>query len=158
MRKAEVGLLSVKQTESKRFFFTYEFFIEILVSQKLNSKPDILEIRFSLKYDYSKIFVLENCRKEKFSIQNLTFWKFFISNFHCAGKRLLQNLIIFFGNFHFKLWFSMKKFATTSCLSKWARKVNNWLFSAEQIESKQYFLDVMFLSKSDSSINNELKI
>ena len=36
------------------------------------------------------------------SIQNLTFWKFFISNFHCAGKRLLQNLIIFFRKISFQ--------------------------------------------------------
>ena len=48
---------------------------------------------FSSAYDYSKCFVFEICRKEKFSIQNLTFRKFFFSNFHCAGKRLLQNLI-----------------------------------------------------------------
>ena len=52
--------------------------------------------------------------------------------------------ILFFWNFHFKLWFSMKKFVTESCFLKWARKVKNLLLSAEQIESKRYFLDVMF--------------
>ena len=62
----------------------------------MNSKTDFLENIFSPKYDYSKVFYYKICRNEKISIQNLTFWKFFFSNFHCAGKRLLQNLIPFF--------------------------------------------------------------
>ena len=62
----------------------------------MNSKTEFLENVFSPKYDYSKVFYYKTCRNEKFSIQNLTFWKFFFSNFHCAGKRLLQNLITFF--------------------------------------------------------------
>ena len=243
----------------------------------MNSRTEFLENIFSPKYDYSKVFYYKTCRNEKFSIQNLTFWKFFFSNFHCAGKRLLQNLITFFlkisfqtlifkekvyfkimpfkkstkneklvvfpgtnwvrtfffrceflieiwflnknwtqklsfwkifflqnmiirkffiiklagtkssqfktwhfGNFSFqifivqenvcfriwllffwkflfKLWFSMKKFATKSCLLKWARRVKTMLFFPEQIESERFFSDLNFWSKSDFSINIELK-
>ena len=62
----------------------------------MNAKTEFLENISSSEKDYSKCFVFEICRNEKFSIQNLTFWNFFLSNFHCAGKRLLQNLIPFF--------------------------------------------------------------
>ena len=109
----------------KTLFLKCEFLIEIWFLKKIELQISFSENNFSPQNDYSKTFVLEICRKEKFSIQNLTFWKFLFSNFHCAGKRLLQNLIPFFGKFHFKLWFSMKKFATRSCLLKGARKVNN---------------------------------
>ena len=114
----------------------------------MNSKTEFLEKLSSPEYDYSKSFYYKICQNENFSIQNLTFWKVFISKFHCAGGRLLQNLILF-RKYHFKLWFSMKKFATMSCLLKRVRKMNKLLFCAEQIESKLYFLDVMFLSKYD---------
>ena len=61
----------------------------------MNSKTEFLENISSPEKDYSKFFVFEICRNEKFSIQNLKFWKVFFSKFHCAGKRLLQNLIPF---------------------------------------------------------------
>ena len=151
-------LFSAEQIESKQFFSDMKFSSESCFAKKIELKIYFSEINFSPQNEYSKSFALEICRKEKFSIQNLTIWNFFISKFHCVGKRLLQNLILFFGKLHFKLCFSMKKFATKSCLLKWARKVNNLLFCAEQIESKRFFLDVMFLSKSDSSMKIEFKI
>ena len=157
-RKVRILLFSAEQIESKQFFSDMKFSSESCFSKKIELKIYFSEINFSPQNEYSKSFVLEICGNEKFSIQNVTIWSFFISKFHCVGKRLLQNLILFFGKLHFKLCFSMKNFATKSCLLKWARIVNNLLFCAEQIESKRYFLDVMFLSKSDSSMKIEFKI
>ena len=125
----------------------------------MNSKTEFLENISSPEYDYSKCFVFEICRNEKISNQNLTFWNFFFSKFPLCRKTFASESDSFFSEkFHFKLWFSMKKFATKSCLLKWARKMKNLCLSVEQIESKRYFLDVMFWSKSDSSIKIELKI
>ena len=111
------------------------------------------ENNFPPKYGHSKSFVFEVCWNEKFSIQNLTFWKIFVSNFLRAGKRLLQILILFFGKIQFKFWFSMKKFGKKSCLLKWAKKPKSVLFSAEQTESKQFFrceffIEIWFLKKN----------
>ena len=137
-------LFSVEHIESKRSFSDVTFSSKSDFSIKIELKNWV-----SGKYFFSRV-----CLFEKFFIRYLPerrilnsksdFLKFFFSIFHCAGKRLLQNLILFFGKFHFKHWFSMKKFATKSCLLKWARKVKNLLLSAEQIESKRYFLDVIF--------------
>ena len=156
--QTEKLVVSAEQIESKRFFSDVNFSSKPDFSIKIEFKNWVSWKNFFSRIWYSKCFVFEICRNEKFSIQNLTFWNFVFSNFHCTGKRLLQNLILFFGKFHFKLWFSMKEFATKSCLLKWARKVKNLLLSAEQIDSKPYFLDVMFLSKSDSSMKIEFKL
>ena len=133
------------------------FFFPSKWSQNVSFESWFLNKNWTQKLSFRKIFFLQNMifRKDLFSKAarmknfqfktNLTFWKFFISNFHCAGKPFFQNLILFFlGKLHFKLWLSMKEFATKSCLLKWARKVINLLLSAEQIESKRYFLYVMF--------------
>ena len=145
-------LCSVEHVESKRFF-SGEIF---------PSKSDF-SIKIELKNWVSgKDFFSRVCLFEKFFIRNLPerrilnsksdFLEFFFSIFHCAGKVCFTIWFLFFWKFHFKLWFSMKKFAKKSCLLKWARKVKSLLLSAEQIESKRYFIDVMFFSKSDSSI------
>ena len=116
----------------------------------MNSKTEFLENISSPEKDYSKCFVFEICRNEKFSIQNLVQFGIFSFNFSLCRKTFAsESDYFFFWKFHFKLWFSMKKVPTKSCLLKWVRKVSNLLFCAEQIESKPYFLDVMFLSKSD---------
>ena len=140
------------------FFIRCEFLIEIwFLNKKWTRKLSFWKIFFLQNMIIRKVFYYKICRNEKFSIQNLTFWKFFFSNFHCAGKRLLQNLIPSFSKFHFKIWFSMKKFATKSCRLKSAGKFRNLFLSAEQIDLKRYFLNVIFWSKSDSSIKIELK-
>ena len=143
----------------KTFFFQMWFFHRNLISQKkLNSKNEFLENISSPEKDYSKCFVFEICRNEKFSIQNLTFWNFFFSNFHCARKRLLQDLIPFFLKTSFQTLILLKRLASESCLLKSARKVKTMLFFPEQIESKRFFFsDVIFSSKSDFSIKIELK-
>ena len=138
-----------EQIESKRFFSDVNF----------SSKPGFsIKIEFknwvSGKYFFSRIWLFElfcirNLPERKILNSKPDILEFFLSIFHCAGELLLQNLIIFFWKFHFKLRFSMKKVPKNSCLLKWVRKVNNLLFCAEQIESKTYFLDVTFLSKSD---------
>ena len=85
------------------------FSSESCFSKKIELKIYFSEINFSPQNEYSKSFVLEICRNEKFSIQNLTFWKFIISKFHCIGKRLLQNLILFFGKISFQTLFFNEK-------------------------------------------------
>ena len=119
----------------------------------MNSKTEFLANKFSLRKDYSKSFVFDIFRDDKFSNQNLTCWKTFNSKSHFLGKSLLHILILFFRDFHFKLWFSMERLASKSCLLKWARKVKNLLFSVEHIESKrfffrcEFFIEIWFLSK-----------
>ena len=101
-RKVKNLLLSAEHIESKRFFFRCEFFIETWFL----CKNWIQKLSF-WKYFFSRIWLFE-----KFFIRNLPerrilnsktdFLKFFFSNFHCAGKRLLQNLIPFFRKFSFQ--------------------------------------------------------
>ena len=78
----------------------------------MNSKTEFLENISSPEKDYSKCFVFEICRNEKFSIQNLTFCNFFRSNFHCTEKLLLQILIPFF---FWKISFQMLIFNEKVC-------------------------------------------
>ena len=151
-RKVKNLLLSAEHIESKRFFFRCEFFIETWFL----CKNWIQKLSF-WKYFFSRIWLFE-----KFFIRNLPerrilnsktdFWNFSSQISIVQENVCFRIWFLFFWKFHFKLWFSMKKFAIKSCLLKWARKVKNLLLSAEQIESNRYFLDVMFLSKSDSSI------
>ena len=112
----------------------------------MNSKYNFRKLLFLHKLIIQKVLFSKSAgtKNSQLKIENLTFWKLFFSNFHCTGKGLLQNLILFFGKFHFKLWFSMKEFATKSCLLKWAREVKNLLLSAEHIESKRFFFRCEF--------------
>ena len=63
-----------------------------------------------------------------------------------------------FHKFLFKLWFSMKKFATKSCRLKSAGKVRNLFIvrGANRVKTL-FFSDVNFSSKSDFSIKIEVK-
>ena len=82
---------------------------------------------------------------------------FLLKTWHFGIFCLRRIWFLFFWKLHFKIWFSMKEFATKSCLLKWARKVKNLLLSTEQIESKRFFPDVNFSSKPDFSIKIEFK-
>ena len=62
----------------------------------MNSKTEFLENIFSPEYDYSKSFVFEICRNEKFSIQNLTFWNFFFQLFIVQEKFCFRIWLLFF--------------------------------------------------------------
>ena len=122
-------------------------------SIKIELKTWFLDIKFFPKYDYPKILVFEICRNEKFSIQNLTFWNFFFSNFHCAGKRLLQNLITFFLKISFQtLIFNEKvfykimfcKMSTQSeklVVGRWANRVKT-LCLRRDVFIEIWFLDI----------------
>ena len=143
----------------KTTFFRCEFFIETWF---LN-KNWIQKLRFWKIFLPQKMIIRNVLYSKSAGTKNSQFktWHFGIFSFQIFIEQenfCFRIWILFFWKFHFKLWFSMKKFATNSCLLKWARKVKNLLLSAEQIESKRYFLDVMFWSKSDSSIKIELKI
>ena len=151
-RKVKNLLLSAEHIESKRFFSDVNFSWKPDFSVKIELKNWVRG-----KYFFSRIWLFE-----KFFIRNLPeqrilnsktdFWNFSSQISIVQENVCFRIWFLFFWKFHFKLWFSMKKFAIKSCLLKWARKVKNLLLSAEQIESNRYFLDVMFLSKSDSSI------
>ena len=116
----------------------------------MNSKYNFRKLLFLHKLIIQKVLFSKSAgtKNSQLKIENLTFWKLFFSNFHCTGKGLLQNLILFFGKFHFKLWFSMKEFATKSCLLKWAREVKNLLLSAEHIESKRFFFQMWIFHRN----------
>ena len=111
----------------------------------MNSKTEFQENIFSPKYDFSKSFVFEICRDEKFSIQNKpNILEIFHFKFSLCRKTLAPESDAFFSaNFISNSYFQWKICYKVMPL-KWARKVKNLLLSAEQIESKRYFLDVMF--------------
>ena len=81
---------------SQNDFFHIWIFQRNPLSQKLNSKLDFSEYSFSLNYDYSKSFVFDIFRDDKFSIQKLTCWKIINSKSQFLGKTLPHNLILFF--------------------------------------------------------------
>ena len=96
-------LFSVEQIESERFLSDVNFWSKSDFSIKIELKNWVSgKYFFSKIWLFEKFFIIKNCRNEKFSIQNLTFWKFFFSNFPCAGKRLLQNLILSFSQISFQ--------------------------------------------------------
>ena len=132
---------------SQSFFFRCEFLNETWFLNK----------NWIQKLSFWKIFLLQNMiirnvlysksagtKNSQFKTWHFGFFSF---KFSLCRKNFAPESDFFFWKFHFKLWFSMKKVPTKSCLLKWVRKVNNLLFCAEQIETKPYFLDVMFLSK-----------
>ena len=117
-----------------------------------------LNINLTQNINFGNYFFSTNWLFKKFRFRNLperkTFnWKPDILEFFGC----FRIWFLFFWKLHFKLWFSMKEFATKSCLLEWARKVKNLLLSAEQIESKRFFSDVIFSSKPDFSVKIELK-
>ena len=96
-------LFSVEQIESERFLSDVNFCLKSDFSIKIELKNWVSgKIFFSKIWQFEKSFIIRNSRNEKLSIQNLTFWKFFFSNFPCAGKRLLQNLILSFSQISFQ--------------------------------------------------------
>ena len=101
---------------------------------------------------YSKSAGRKNSQFKTWHFGNFSFQIFIVQENVC-----FRIWFLLFQKFQFKIWFSTKKFATKSCRLKSAGKFRNLLLSAEQIDSKRYFLNVMFWSKSDSSIKIELK-
>ena len=143
----------------RTFFFRCEFLIEIWFlnknwTQKLSSGKNF----FSRVWLFEKFSNIKSAGTKNSQYKTWHFGNFSFQNFIVQENFCFRIWLLFFWKFHFKLWFSMKKFATKSCLLKWVRKVNKLLFCAEQIESKPGFLDLMFLSKSDFSVKVEFKI
>ena len=114
-----------------------------------------LNINWTQNINFGNYFFSTNWLFKKFRFRNLpertTFnWKPDILEFFGC----FRIWFFFFWKLHFKLWFSMKEFATKSCLLKWARKVKNLLLSAEHIESKrfffrcEFFIETWFLCKN----------
>ena len=102
-RKVKTMLFFPEQIESKRFFFRCDFFIEIwFLNKNWTQKLSFWKIFFLQNMIIRKVFYYKICRSENFSIQNLKFWKVFISKFYCAGKRMLQNLILSFSKISFQ--------------------------------------------------------
>ena len=103
----------------RTFFFRCEFFIEIwFLNKNWTQKLSFWKIFFLQNMIIWKVFYYKICRNEKFSIHNLKIWKNVISKSHFVGKNLLHNLILFFREFHFKLWISMETLASKSWLLK----------------------------------------
>ena len=145
----------MEKIESERFFSDVNFWSKSDFSIKIELKN-----RVSGKYFFSKIwlfekfFIIKNCRNEKFSVQNLTFWKFSFSIFHCAGKLLLQNLITFFLKISFQtLIFNEKvcckvvpfKMSTKSeqlVVLRGANRVKTWFLRCD------VFIEIWFLNEN----------
>ena len=139
---------------SQNGFFRCELLIEIwFLNKNWTQKLSFWKIFFLQNMIIRNFFYYKICRNEKFSIQNLTFWKFFISNFHCARKRLLQNLILS-GKFHFRLWFLIKKvcykvmpfrMSTKSeqlVVLRWANRVKTLFLRCDD------FIEIWFLNEN----------
>ena len=70
---------------------------------------------FSRIWLFEKFFIIKSAGTKVFQFTTWNFEKKFISKSHFVGKNLLHNLILFFREFHFKLWISMGRLASKSC-------------------------------------------
>ena len=103
----------------KTLFLRCDVLMEIrFLNKNWNRKLCFWKIIFLQNMIFRKVFYYKICRNEMFSIQNLTFWNFFLKFSLCRKKFASESDSFFSEKFHFKLWFSMKKFATKSCLLK----------------------------------------
>ena len=143
----------------KTFFFQMWFFHRNLISQKkLNSKNEFLENISSPEKDYSKCFVFEICRNEKFSIQNLTFWNFFLFKFPLCKKTFASGSDSFFSENFISNSDSIEKVCFKILPFKISTKSENYVvFPGANWVKTFFFSDVIFSSKSDFSIKIELK-
>ena len=107
----------------------------------MNSKTEFLENIFSPKYDYSKSFLLwktagtKNSQFKTWPFGNFPFQIFIVQENVC-----FRIWFFLFHKFHFKLWFSMKKFATKSCRLKSAGKMRNLFIVRGAYRVKTLFL------------------
>ena len=106
----------------------------------MNSKTEFLENISSPEYVYLKIFVFEICRNEEFSIQKLAFWNFSSQISIVQENVCFRIWFLFFWKFHFKLWFSMKKFATKSSRLKSSGKLKKLFIVSGANRVKTLFL------------------
>ena len=154
----ETLLFFPEKIESKRYFLDVNLYSKSDFSIKIVLKTYFLENIFSLhKMIIRKDLFWKSAATKTSQFKSWHFGNFSFQIFTVQENVCFRIWFFFSGKFHFKLWFSRKKFATKSWLLKWARKVENLLFSAEQIESKRHFLDVNFSSISHFSIKIELK-
>ena len=139
----------------RTFFFRCEFLIEIWFLNK----------NWTQKLCFWKIFLLQNMiiRNVLYSksagTKNSQFktWPFgkFSFQFFIVPENVCFRIWFFlFHKFHFKLWFSMKKFATKSCRLKSAGKVRNLFIVLGANRVKTLFLkcdvliEIWFLNKN----------
>ena len=106
----------------------------------------------------SEMFCIRNLPERKILNSKPDILDFFLFKFSLCRKTFASESDSFFSENFISNSYFQRKICYKVMPLKWARKVKNLLLSAEQTESKRYFLDVMFLSKSDSSIKIELEI
>ena len=151
-------LFSVEQIESERFLSDVIFWSKSDFSIKSELKNWVSgNFFFSKIWLFEKFFIIKSAGTKNSQFKTWPFGNFSFQIFIVQENVCFRIWFLLFQKFHFKIWFSMKKFATKSCRLKSAGKFRNLFLSAEQIDLKRYFLNVIFWSKSDSSIKIELK-
>ena len=158
-------------TKSEEFVvFCGAYWVKTFFSDVTFSSKSDFSIKIELKNWVSgKYFFSRVCLFEKFFIRNLPerrilnsksdFLKFFFSIFHCAGKRLLQNLISFFRKISFQTLIFNEKVCYKVMPFKMSTQREKLVVVRGANRVKTLFLRRdFFLSKSDSSIKSELKI
>ena len=120
----------------------------------MNSKTEFLENIFSPEYDYSKSFVFEICRNEKFSIQILTFWNFFFQLFIVQEKFCFRIWLLFFPKILFQTLIFNEKGSYKVMLLKMSTKSEqlNVLCGANRVKTLflicDVFIEIWFLNEN----------
>ena len=156
--QSEKLVVGLEANRVKTFFFRCEFFIETwFLNKNWIQKLSFWKIFLPQKMIIRNVLYSKSAGTKNSQFKTWHFGIFSFQIFIVREKVCFRIWFLFFCKILFKLWFSMKKFATKSCLLKWARKVKNLLLAAEQIESQRFFSDVKLSSKPDLSIKIEFK-
>ena len=120
----------------------------------MRSKTEFLEKKFSPKIDYSKSFVFDIFRDDKFSIQNLTFWNFFFQLFIVQEKFCFRIWLLFFLKISFQTLIFNEKGSYKVMLLKMSTKSEqlNVLCGANRVKTLflicDVFIEIWFLNEN----------
>ena len=133
----------------RTFFFRCEFLIEIwFLNKNWTQKLSFWKMFFLQNMIIRKFFIIKLAGTKSSQFKTWPFGNFSFQIFIVQENVCFRIWLLFFWKFLFKLWFSMKKYATKSCLLKWARRVKTMLFFPEQIESERFFFQIWIFDRN----------
>ena len=139
----------------RTFLFRCEFLIKIwFLNKNWTQKLSFWEIFFLQNMIIRKFFIIKSAGTKSSQYKTWHFGNFSFQNFIVQEDACFGIWFFLFQKFHFKLWFSMKKFATKSCRLKSAGKVRNLFIVRGANRVKTLFLkcdvsiEIWFLNKN----------
>ena len=136
----------------RTFFFRCSFLIEIwFLNKNWTQKLSFWKVFFLQNMTIRKVFYYKKLPERKILSSKPDLLKFSFSNFHCAGKRLLQNLITFFLKISFQslifnekvfykiMLFKMSTQSEKLVVGRWANRVKTLCLR------RDVFIEICFL-------------